>query len=261
VNLKGKTLFIAGASGMAAATARLAVAQGAQVFSVDRNPDATSSLSQTLEGEIETYCADLADEDSVERAFARCCERYGIPDSVFHAVGLSGRRLGDGKLHECSLQAWEATLTANTTTCFLVCRAALRLFMERNQVQVSNARGTILTMASVLAFSPEPTHFASHAYAASKGAVIAMTRAAAAAYAPHGININALAPSLVATPMSKRAQEDAEIVSFIRHKQPLSSGILESDDVARIALFLLSDDARNITGQVVPVDGGWTVSS
>jgi NAD(P)-dependent dehydrogenase (short-subunit alcohol dehydrogenase family) len=124
----------------------------------------------------------------------------------------------------------------------------------------ANLRGTILTMASVLAYSPQKDFFATHAYAASKGAVISMTRSAAAYYAPHRININAIAPGLVASPMSVRAQNDPSILEFMKHKQPLSQNLLESKEIAQVALFLLSDAARNITGQVVAVDGGWTVS-
>jgi NAD(P)-dependent dehydrogenase (short-subunit alcohol dehydrogenase family) len=263
MKLKGKTIFIAGASGMAAETACLALAEGARVFAVDRNPDATKSLADGQagsNGSINTYCADLADESSVEAAFRRCIEVFGGFDAVFHAVGISGRRFGDGALHECSLEGWEITHANNATTAFLVSRSALRYFLSRDPVLPTNLRGTILTMASVLAYAPQKDFFATHAYAASKGAVISMTRSAAAYYASHRININAIAPGLVASPMSSRAQNDPTILEFIRHKQPLSQSLLEAKEIAQVALFLLSDAARNITGQVVAVDGGWTVS-
>lgn len=263
MNLKGKTIFIAGASGMAAETARLALAEGARVFAVDRNPDATQSLADELgagNGLIDTHCADLADEASVEVAFTKCIEVFGGFDAVFHAVGISGRRFGDGALHECTLAGWETTHANNATTAFLVSRSALLYFLSRAPVMPAGLRGTVLTMASVLAYSPQKDFFATHAYAASKGAVISMTRSAAAYYAPHRININTIAPGLVASPMSARAQNDPSILEFMRHKQPLSQSLLESKEIARVALFLLSDAARNITGQVVAVDGGWTVS-
>ena len=115
-------------------------------------------------------------------------------------------------------------------------------------------------MASVLAFSPQAQHFATHAYAAGKGAIISMSRAMAAYYAPHQIRVNVIAPALVRTPMSARAQSDREVLEFIAHKQPLSGGMLDAGDVAETALFLLSEQARQITGQVVSVDGGWAVS-
>jgi NAD(P)-dependent dehydrogenase (short-subunit alcohol dehydrogenase family) len=115
-------------------------------------------------------------------------------------------------------------------------------------------------MASVLAFSPEPRHFATHAYAAGKGGAIAMTRSMAAHYAPGKIRVNAIAPGLVRTPMSQRAQASPELQEFVARKQPLAAGMVEADDVARAALFLLSDEARAITGQVLTVDAGWSVT-
>ena len=137
---------------------------------------------------------------------------------------------------------------------FLVCRSALRYWLDAGRP------GTILNMASVLAFSPQAQHFATHAYAASKGAIVSMSRAMAAYYAPHKIRVNVIAPGLVRTPMSARAQSDDEILEFIAHKQPLSAGLLDAADVAATALFLLGDQSRHMTGQVVGIDGGWAVS-
>jgi NAD(P)-dependent dehydrogenase (short-subunit alcohol dehydrogenase family) len=124
-------------------------------------------------------------------------------------------------------------------------------------VNESGARGTILNMASVLAFSPEPKFFATHAYAASKSAIIGLTRAMAAYYGPHKVRVNAIAPALTRTPMSARAQQNTEILEFIRAKQPLSEDLIEAEDVARAAVFLLSDESRYITGEVMTVDAGW----
>ena len=115
-------------------------------------------------------------------------------------------------------------------------------------------------MSSVLASRPAPEHFGTHAYAASKGAIDGLARSAAATYAPHGIRINAIAPSLIATPMSARAQEDASIRGYLRAKQPLAGGPIDPDAVTPVALHLLSDDSRMVTGQVVAVDAGWGVS-
>jgi NAD(P)-dependent dehydrogenase (short-subunit alcohol dehydrogenase family) len=120
--------------------------------------------------------------------------------------------------------------------------------------------GTILNMASVLAFSPQAQHFATHAYAASKGAIVSMSRAMAAYYAPHKIRVNVIAPGLVETRMSARAQSNEEVLSFISRKQPLSEGMLYPVDVAMTALFLLGEQSRHMTGQVVGIDGGWAVS-
>ena len=116
-------------------------------------------------------------------------------------------------------------------------------------------------MTSVLADSPAPRQFATHAYAAAKAGIVGLTKSAAAHYASQNIRVNAVAPALVATPMSGRAQANDEIMSFIKHKQPLDGGrIGVPEDLDGAALFLMSDAAKFVTGQVLAVDGGWSVS-
>jgi NAD(P)-dependent dehydrogenase (short-subunit alcohol dehydrogenase family) len=116
-------------------------------------------------------------------------------------------------------------------------------------------------MTSVLSFSPSPLHFATHVYSAAKAAIIGLTKAAASYYAPHNIRFNAIAPALVETPMSERAVGDEAIGAFIHRKQPLEGGrIGVPGDLDGAAMFLLSDASRYVTGQVLAVDGGWSVS-
>ena len=87
-----------------------------------------------------------------------------------------------------------------------------------------------------------------------------MSRSAAAYYAPAGIRINVIAPGLVQTPMSARAQANPHIAEYMTHKQPLAKGMLNPEAIAKTARFLLSSDSSPMTGQIVTVDGGWTVS-
>ena len=115
-------------------------------------------------------------------------------------------------------------------------------------------------MSSVLAFDPAPSLFATHAYAAAKAGAIGMVRTAAAYYAPHGVRVNAIAASLVTTPMSLRATTDPASVAFAAAKQPLTGGFLAPSEVTELALYLCSAESRAMTGQVLTVDGGWTVS-
>ena len=145
-------------------------------------------------------------------------------------------------------------MKSNTGTAFLTNRALIRRWMA------SSRGGSIVNVGSVLADSPEPSFFSTYAYSASKGAIVSMTRAAAAYYAPHGIRLNVVAPGLVRTPMSERAQTNAEIMAFVERKQPLSRGILDADDVAAAAMFLLSEESRHVTGQVLTVDAGWSLT-
>jgi NAD(P)-dependent dehydrogenase (short-subunit alcohol dehydrogenase family) len=119
----------------------------------------------------------------------------------------------------------------------------------------------ILNMGSVLGWSPSPEFFATHVYAAAKSAIVGFTKSIAAYYAPRGIRCNVLAPALVETPMAKRAAGDERIQEFIATKQPLDGGrIGRPQDCDGAAVFLLSDAAQFVTGQVLAVDGGWTVS-
>ncbi len=195
------------------------------------------------------FVGDLREEQTAEQAFVK----FGLVDAVFNVVGSSGRRFGDGPVHECTLDGWEMTFAANVRPAFLVSRAAIRSWLSEKK------GGVLLNVSSVLAFSPEPAHFATHAYAAAKAAVISMSHAMAAQYAANGIRVNVIAPALVKTPMSARAQGDPAITAFIKQKQPLSHGFLEATDIAETALFLLSEKARHITGQTITVDGGWTL--
>ena len=163
--------------------------------------------------------------------------RYSTPR------GLSGRRFGDGPVHETSEEGWEFTLDHNVGVMFRMCRAVIGPHAAAAGRRDGGVRGAIVNMGSVLADAPEPRHFATHAYAAAKGAVVAMSRSMAAFYAPHRIRVNVLAPGLVRTPASERAG-NPELLDFIKKKQPLSGGMVDAEDVARAALFLLSEDAR-----------------
>ena len=249
----GKILLITGATGIAEATALGAAAQGDSVFVIGRTEAHCRDLCTRLP-DAGYHACDLRDECAVAAAFDACLRRFGGVDALFNVAGISGRRFGDGPLHECSAEGWDITLDTNVRGMFLMCRSALKYWLDAGRP------GAILNMASVLAFSPQAQHFAAHAYAASKGAIVSMSRAMAAYYASHQIRVNVIAPGLVRTPMSARAQSDDEILEFIAHKQPLSAGLLDAADVAATALFLLGDQSRHMTGQVVGIDGGWAVS-
>lgn len=257
-----RSCLVTGSTGMAASAAKALASEGARVFVVSRDPDHARGLADEITasgGRAAWQAADLTQEADVESAVDACASAFGRLDAVCNVAGISGRRFGDGAAHEATLAGWETVLTNNATSIFLVCRAVIRRMLAQ-EPDADGSRGAILNMSSTLARHPSPTHFGTHAYAASKGAIEAFTRSLAASYATHGIRANVIAPSLVATPMSRRAQEDPAISAYLEAKQPLAHGPLETDHVTPTALHLLSPDARMITGQVIDVDGGWGVS-
>jgi NAD(P)-dependent dehydrogenase (short-subunit alcohol dehydrogenase family) len=260
--LENKVCLISGSTGIAAATAELAAREGAGVFIASRTAEHGQALIEKLraaESDCEFFAADLTESDSAAAIVHRCVTRFGRIDGLFNVAGISGRRMGDGPVHECTDEGWDTTLNTNVKSMFFMCRAVIGQMLTQ-AVGENGLRGTILNMASVLGFSPAPKHFGTHAYAASKGAIIGLSKAMAAYYAPEKIRVNVIAPGLVRTPMSARAQQNPDVLEFMKTKQPLVADMLEADDVARAGVFLLSDDSRTITGEVLTVDGGWCVS-
>lgn len=249
--LDDQVWLITGASGIGAATARLAAVYGAKVFVCGLDETENRQLAAECGGGFHT--GDLSITAQAETAVARCISELGPIDALFNVAGGSGRKFGDGPIHLISDAGWERTFEVNLKTMFLMSRTVLRRMMVRES-------GAILNMASVTAYSPDRKNFATHAYAAAKGAAIAMTRTMASFYAPHGIRVNAIAPGLVRTPMSLRAQTDERILELMKTKQPLAGTLLDPDDIARAAVFLLGPSSQMITGQVLGVDGGWEVS-
>jgi len=245
-------LLVTGSSGIAAATARIWAAQN-PVFVVGIEEEECRLLAAEFK-EGAFAIADVREEAAIANSISACIDRFGRIDAVFNVAGMSARSLGDGPLHECKTEAWDGVMDVNARGSFFVCRQVLSVWMRNKQA------GVILNTGSVLARHPQCEHFATVAYAASKGAIEAMSVSAASYYASHGIRINVVAPGLVRTPMTARAQANPQITAYMSHKQPLSKGMLNAEEVAKAACFLLSRESSPITGQIIKVDGGWTVS-
>lgn len=248
--LKDKNIVvIGGTGGIGLSAGKAFVEQGAKVI-------ALGLPGQTPHSDNWKYfTADATKEGSAEIAIQMCVEAYGSFDALFHVAGGSGRKWGDGPLHEISLEGWKKTFDLNLTSLMLSNRAAVQYFLKYGQ------KGSILNVSSVLAFSPSPSYFSTHAYAASKAAIIGFSTSIAAFYASNNIRVNVLAPGLTRTPMAKRAAKDRNIQRFIKTKQPLDGGrMAETTDLDAAAVYFLSDHAGFTTGQVLAVDGGWSVS-
>jgi NAD(P)-dependent dehydrogenase (short-subunit alcohol dehydrogenase family) len=261
--LSGRVCLVTGSTGIAAASATRLAAEGAEVFVTSRNEGHCRRLVDGIKaagGRAAYRAAELTDEAEVEGAIKAAVDTYGRIDGLFSVAGGSGRRFGDGPIHEVSGDAWEATLALNLKTQALVCREVVRRMRAQNPNQ-SGTRGSILLMGSVTATDPVPELFGTHAYAAAKGATTALMTAMAATYLADRIRVNVVAPSLTRTPMAGRAAGDESILAFARRKQPLAGEMLDPDEVAHAAVFFLSDESRTVTGQLLKIDGGWSVAS
>lgn len=230
-----------GASGIGLAAAQLFAEEGARVVVFDLESSGEESIQ-----------VDVTSARQVESAVKQVGDRYGRLDILVNVAGGSGRRWGDGPADSCTVEGWEKTLALNLDSVFYCCKYAL-------QVMLAQGHGAIVNVSSVLGLVGGDEDFATHAYAASKGAVISLTRSIASYYAPHGIRANVICPGLIATPMSRRAQDSERIRARLPQLQPLTGDFGSPGDVAQAALFLASDESSFVTGAVLTVDGGWTV--
>ncbi len=254
--LAGKCIvIIGGTSGIGLSASKAMIAEGAKLVVVGGLEETSVQASGILGSHARVITADARDAGTAHKAIEICKDEYGDFNGLFHVAGGSGRRMGDGPLHEISLDGWNQTLELNLTSLMLSNRAAVQQFLK------SPKGGSILNIGSVLGYAPSSKHFATHAYAAAKAAVIGFSKSVAAYYASDNIRVNVLAPGLFNTPMAQRAAADETIQSFIKTKQPLDGGRMgDPNDLDGLAVYFMSDLSKFTTGQVIAVDGGWEVS-
>jgi NAD(P)-dependent dehydrogenase (short-subunit alcohol dehydrogenase family) len=248
-------VIIGGTTGLGLSAAQACVRAGARVVVTGRNPESVRAAAMVLGPAGAALAGDATNPAHAPAAIALALEHFGGFHGLYHVAGGSGRRLGDGPLHEITDDGLRATLELNLHSVIFSNRAAVRQFIAQG------TGGSILNMGSVLGWSPSPAFFATHTYAAAKAAIVGFTKSAAAYYAPRNIRLNVLAPALVETPMARRAASDELIRKFTATKQPLDGGrIGQPEDCDDAAVYFLSDASRFVTGQVLAIDGGWSVS-
>jgi NAD(P)-dependent dehydrogenase (short-subunit alcohol dehydrogenase family) len=226
-------VLVAGAAGgIGAATVRKLQQDGHIVTAVDRDG------------------IDITRAGGAEAAVAQA-ERGGPLDGVVHAVGMSGRSLGDGPPSACTDDGWAEVLRVNLESAFRLARAAFPAFRRAGG-------GSFVAVGSVLAEHADPD-FLTVAYAVGKAGLRGLVRTAALEGAADGIRVNLVEPGLVDTPMARRAITDERIAGRLRELQPLGGEALPAEAVAEAVCWLLSPAASRTTGAHVPVDGGWTV--
>jgi len=260
--MAGKVYIVTGSSGIAAETIKLLAAENNHVFFAGKDETQCDQLFAEIKEigyRADFITGDLTDELVVNKLVSSCITKYKRIDGLFNVAGVSGRKYGDGPLHECTLEGWQTTLNINLTTQFQMCKYVITQMLTQEPDE-DGMRGAIVNMSSVLAFSPEANNFTAIAYAAGKGATISMTQTAAAYYAKNKIRINAIAPGLVLTGMSARALQNELIVQSMKEKQPLAGTVMKAADIAKAAIFLLSSQSLMITGETLVVDAGWSIS-
>ncbi len=254
--LQDKTIIIiGGTSGLGLSAAKAFVRQGAKVVAVGKDQQSSREAEEELGPAAIVLTGDALREETAPLAIETARREWGSFDGLYHVAGGSGRRMGDGPLHELTLEGWNKTLELNLTSLMLSNRAAVRVFLAEKK------GGAILNMGSVLGFSPAPHFFSTHAYTAAKAAIIGFSKSIAAYYAKENIRVNVLAPAVTQTPMAQRAASDAAILGYVQTKQPLEGGrIGQPQDLDGAACYFMSDLSAFATGQVLAVDGGWSVS-
>ncbi len=240
--LKGKHVVVTGgASGIGQATAARFLEEGCAVCVLDRSAEARARVAQELPGLSGVIDADVANLEQVQAAFAEAIDRMGSVDVLINNAGISIRH---GFL-EITPDEWEAVLDVNLKGVFYAAQTAARHMMAKGS-------GVILNTASTAGSTGYP-HYAD--YSASKGGVIALTRAMALELAPV-VRVNAISPGYVLTPMQRAEYTDA-MLDGVNRKIPLGRHA-KPEEIAALFAFLASEDAAFATGHVYVMDGAET---
>jgi NAD(P)-dependent dehydrogenase (short-subunit alcohol dehydrogenase family) len=247
MRLKDKVAIVTGgASGIARATAELFAREGARVVVADYANESGIETVATIQGvraEAAFIKVDVSISADVDRMVAKAIDGYGRIDILFNGAAV----LAYGTVDQMSEETWNRVIGINLTGTFLCCRAVLPHMIRQGS-------GSIVNVASTTGAHDACAHAA--AYVSSKGGVTLLTRCLAIDHAKQGIRVNALCPGPTDTPMLRNAMTPQELEAFA---QTYPMGRLgRPEELAKAALFLVSDDASFVTGSAMYVDGGQT---
>ena len=243
----GKVAFVTGgASGLGEAGARRFAAEGARVVVADIDADGAARVAGTLPDAL-AVTVDTADAASVQAAVAQAVAHYGRIDVVFNNAGITGVQL---PLHELPAEDWQRVRGVNGDGVFYVMKYCIAAMLTTGGGSIVNTSSTA-GLTGQANISP---------YTFAKAGIVGLTRSAAIEYAAANIRVNAIAPTVVWTPLVERfaasAPDPAAMRAAMENYNPMP-GLPLPDDVAAVVAFLASDEARWITGHTLPIDGGY----
>jgi NAD(P)-dependent dehydrogenase (short-subunit alcohol dehydrogenase family) len=252
MKLKNKVAIVTGAgSGIGRTTARLFAAEGASVVVVDIEKKTGEETVDSIRkrGQDAVFVkTDVSKGSDVEAMVAQAIKKYGKLDILFNNAGIDIAK----PIVETTEAEWDQTLNINLKGVFWGCKFSLPFMM-------GGGGGNIINTASILAHVASPNQAA---YSASKGGIVALTRQIAYDYASYNVRANCISPGDIMTPMAKNffdsCEDPEERMKFFTDRYPMKR-FGEPSEIARVALFLASDDSSFITGQVIKVEGGFSI--
>jgi NAD(P)-dependent dehydrogenase (short-subunit alcohol dehydrogenase family) len=237
-------LVTGGGNGIGRATCQALAEAGAKVAVADIDLEAAERVAAEI-GRADAYRLDVADEPGVGAVIEAIADRHGRIDVLVNNAGLGARV----PTVELATERWRQVMAVNLDGSFFCVRAAGRHMLAAG-------RGAIVNLASIMGLVGGG-HYPNLAYHSAKGALVNFTRALACEWAPHGIRVNAVAPTFARTRLTEPLLGDPEMIERLLRETPMGR-FVEPEEVAAAILFLASEAASMITGVTLPVDGGWT---